>query len=235
MEVNEDSARKMLISMGVGAAENWSSPRLEKYLNRLETEIEGTEEPEGENLSLFRSVSDSLQQGEKIVLKSKAKNKVRDEDGEGATQVAVMTPPVKRGRGRPKKVRTDEETVVATAVKRGPGRPKKSEAVSTPVRLVKPVKSKEGEEQESAFGIKRNVRKDGKPGVCESILEILMKGSAKKPVTQDDFVEKLLKKFPDRDPEAMLKTVRSQLAWHLPNRGVPVARNNKGYWVASDK
>jgi hypothetical protein len=71
------------------------------------------------------------------------------------------------------------------------------------------------------------------PGVIASILEFLLKATEDRPITKQRLVEKLVKRFPQRDPEGMSKTVSVQ----IPNRikrekGVDVRQNENGYWIA---
>lgn len=92
----------------------------------------------------------------------------------------------------------------------------------------------EGEEkkEKKKGGFPQGAGGDGKPGVIASIKEFLSKASEEKPVSKKDIVKKLKERFPDRDDEAMGKTVNVQ----VPNRlrkdaGLDVKKNESGYWI----
>lgn len=55
---------------------------------------------------------------------------------------------------------------------------------------------------------------EGKPGIIATIQECLTKASKETPVTKDAILNKLVKRFPDRDPDAMKNTINIQ----VPNR-----------------
>lgn len=74
--------------------------------------------------------------------------------------------------------------------------------------------------------------KEKKPGVISTILETLQAASAKKPVSKEDIVKKLVAAFPDRDEDGMRKTVNVQVPTRLgSDKGVTVQKNEAGYWV----
>ena len=52
-------------------------------------------------------------------------------------------------------------------------------------------------------------REGGKPGILSSIVEIIQ--TSKKPVGRADILESLATKFPERNKDAMKKTVQAQL------------------------
>src|SRR5690242_9905472 len=57
--------------------------------------------------------------------------------------------------------------------------------------------------------------KDKGPGVIGSILEFLMAATKDAPLTKDALLDKLAKRFPDRDADAMRKTINCQVPGRL--------------------
>lgn len=71
-----------------------------------------------------------------------------------------------------------------------------------------------------------------RPGVIAAIVETLKSGSAKKPLTKADVVEVLVKKFPNRKPLALKRTVGCQLPSRLRSeKDLDVKENERGYWL----
>ncbi len=70
------------------------------------------------------------------------------------------------------------------------------------------------------------------PGIWRAIVDVLRKGSEEKPVTKAQILAVLVKKFPDRDPNGMKRTIAG-LRTKLPGeKGVPlkVTDGGKGFW-----
>lgn len=68
---------------------------------------------------------------------------------------------------------------------------------------------------------------DKKPGVVATIVELLENG----PITKEKAVEKLAKKFPERDPDKMATTFSIQLNRIPKERGVSIEKSEKGYVI----
>jgi hypothetical protein len=70
------------------------------------------------------------------------------------------------------------------------------------------------------------------PGVISSIVELLSAASKEKPITKDQLVERLAKRFPDRDPKAMRVTCNVQLGSRIEReRGIKLHKSEDGYWA----
>lgn len=70
------------------------------------------------------------------------------------------------------------------------------------------------------------------PGVIAKIAEILQAATAKKPITKEQIVAKLVKAFPDREESSMKGTVAVQVPSRIANeRGIKVKKNDKGYYA----
>lgn len=81
----------------------------------------------------------------------------------------------------------------------------------------------------------RSAGGDGKPGVIASIEEFVKKASKTKPITKEQVLEKLCERFPDRDKEAMAKTVNIQLPSRLnKEKELGIEKSDKGgYYIPS--
>ncbi len=219
MKLKEDQVRKLLLAMGVPHVEKWGLDRLQKNVNKLDQQIEGLKEPEGDDLLLFRSISDSLQEGVKIMVEAVEEKEVAE----------VKTKPKKKaskpnsnGNG---KVKEEKEESKEAKNKTKPGKKPKEEVKEVVEVKEDAAPKKKGRPKKEAE------TSDDRPGICKYILKVLSKATEKRPVSKPDMVQKLLGEFPDRPEIALTKTLNSQLGWHLPKRGVTVARNDKGYWV----
>src|SRR5207302_9842900 len=75
--------------------------------------------------------------------------------------------------------------------------------------------------------------KGNKVGVIDTIVECLTKASANKPASKDQILERLVKKFPERDPMSMKKTLTGQLSYHLKHNGKikKLMKSSGGYWA----
>jgi len=70
------------------------------------------------------------------------------------------------------------------------------------------------------------------PGVIASIAEFLKKATGKKPISKDALCEKLAERFPERDPDSMMRTINVQVPNRLKSdKGLVVKKNDKGYWI----
>ena len=70
------------------------------------------------------------------------------------------------------------------------------------------------------------------PGVIASIVEYLQAATATKPITKEKICARLAKRFPERSPEAMLKTIHCQVPTRIVNeKKLKVKKNENGYYV----
>jgi hypothetical protein len=71
-----------------------------------------------------------------------------------------------------------------------------------------------------------------KPGVIESIIEILRQHDESNPISKPAIVQDLVIRFPDRSENSMKSTVDQQVSSKLrKERGLMVRKNNRGYWL----
>ena len=75
---------------------------------------------------------------------------------------------------------------------------------------------------------------DGKPGIIASIVEFLQDATEEKPISKKKILEKLVKRFPDREADSMARTINVQVPNRIKNdKGLVVAKNDKNqYWIS---
>lgn len=142
-----------------------------------------------------------------------------------------------KAKGKAKKVKEEtEETEDAEDTEDPEEPPQKPAKASKKAKAGEDTpKSKKAKEdgQVKEKGGPKSAAKDGKPGVIGSIIEFLKRGSEDKPLTKKKVVELLAKRFPDRDPESMTKTVSAQIGYHLLKfKKIEVSTDGEGgYWI----
>ena len=71
-----------------------------------------------------------------------------------------------------------------------------------------------------------------KPGVIASILEFLSTATKEKPVNKATLCDKLAKRFPERLPDSMMKTINVQVPNRIQKeRKLQVKQNEAGFWI----
>lgn len=84
-------------------------------------------------------------------------------------------------------------------------------------------------------------KKQGPPkkeggGVIASIIKLLLGANSKKPLSLDQITTALAKLFPEREKDAMAKTVKIQVSGRLAKeKGLNVKKNDKGFWIEEKK
>lgn len=95
-------------------------------------------------------------------------------------------------------------------------------------------KGDKGEEKEEGTKKKGPQKAGGEkgPGVIGTIIELLQKADENKPVSKDQILKELSKRFPDRDADGMKKTINIQLPTRIrKDKGFEVLKNENGYWI----
>lgn len=83
---------------------------------------------------------------------------------------------------------------------------------------------------------KKGIEKAKGPGVIGSIAEFLEAASESKPVSKDDIVAKLSKRYPDREESSLRSTVNQQVPTKLRSgKGLNVLRGEGGYYIGNGK
>jgi hypothetical protein len=77
---------------------------------------------------------------------------------------------------------------------------------------------------------------EGSPGVIGSIVEFLSAADAKKPITKKELVDKLAKRFPDREATSMMRTINVQVPNRLKtDKKLNVVKSDKGGYYIEKK
>ncbi|QDT54477.1 hypothetical protein Pan44_25100 [Caulifigura coniformis] len=70
------------------------------------------------------------------------------------------------------------------------------------------------------------------PGVIASIEEFLSKATKEKPITKEGIVERLAKRFPDREVTALTRTTQCQVPGRMSKeRGINVVKTDDGFYI----
>lgn len=82
--------------------------------------------------------------------------------------------------------------------------------------------------------------KKGKVGIVQAIVDILKTASKQHPLTIKDILDKMTVRFPERDSNSMLKTIKAQVGYMLPAKGILIKHDGKpkdrrGYWIFKGK
>lgn len=75
---------------------------------------------------------------------------------------------------------------------------------------------------------------DGKPGIIASLAEWMAKTTEEKPLSKKQLLDKLVIRFPDRDPDKMSKTIAVQVPNRLNrDKGLNLIKNSEGGYYNS--
>ena len=96
----------------------------------------------------------------------------------------------------------------------------------------KPTKKKAPAKKAEKLSKKEQRQRAKGPGVIASIVEYLQAATATKPITKDKMCARLAKRFPERSPDAMMKTINCQVPTRIVNeKQIKVKKNENGYYV----
>lgn len=145
-------------------------------------------------------------------------------------------PAPRKGRGRPKKEVSEEP------VKKSKGRPKKVEVSPTEeeIKGKKIVKTKGKEDKLVKKSSKEAPGRSNfeRVGIVAFIEETIKGTSKTKPLQKQEVLDKLIKKFPNRDAKGMKHTVDVQLNYpkysSLFKKGMNIVKTEKGYYLSKN-
>ncbi len=209
VQITKSVALLLFAELGVGEATKWGMKTLGKNLNSLH-KTAGVKEKIS-NPDLQDVISDLLAAGA-----AGETVEVVDDAEETPVAPAKAKPAAKKGaKGKAKS---------ASAATNGESN-RHTPAAAKPAKRVKG----------KASAAKKGASNFGKgEGICAAVVDLLTKATAKKPITKQTIVAKMVERFPDRDPVALQRTVYGQVNYNLPKKGVEVKGEHKtGYWVES--
>jgi hypothetical protein len=152
---------------------------------------------------------------------------------------------VRKGRGTKNRPRRSEEPTPAKAKAKAKGAvqsPSRAKPATREVRRKVEEKAPAKASKVAATAavkekpkVKKEARKEP-VGVVASIVEFLSRASAERPLTKARLVEKLAKRFPEKDPQSMRNTVNTQISTSLRVlKGIEVQRDGEGgFWIETD-
>ena len=73
------------------------------------------------------------------------------------------------------------------------------------------------------------------PGVLDSIAEFLLSATKAKPITRPQVLAKLVKRFPEREADALSTTLNCQLGKRIEQRGIKLHRTEDGYFATGKR
>ena len=126
---------------------------------------------------------------------------------------------------KPVKAETTEETTPVKKAKKTD----KPVATSPEEAPVKKVKTSDKAEKPAKAPKEKAAKGAGKPGILGTIRELL----SAKSLTKDALLAHLVKKFPDRDSEAMMSTIRVQVPGRLRSDGFNITQNGDKWHIDS--
>lgn len=107
---------------------------------------------------------------------------------------------------------------------------KKATPVIKSEKTAKTAKSAKAEKTAKVVKTAKAAKAEKPVGVVGTIIEMLKRGN----VTKKDILAELVARFPERNPEAMQRTLNCQLPWHLrKDKGLDIVKNEKGYSLAA--
>ena len=205
MQITRERALKLFSYFNYKTAGKWSSKRMEGKLAKLPDSID------------IKLVKNSKVEAILKEIINASSIEVTSADKEKKVDVKVTIP-------------TKLKTTKKTAKKKTTAGP-----VSKKKETKKTVSKKTGKKKKSRFSKKKQAKTTTKktektPGVIMSVLEFIQKDG---PISGKNILAKLVKRFPDRDPESMERTV-PRVPNHLATeKGIKTIRkNDKGkYYI----
>ena len=73
------------------------------------------------------------------------------------------------------------------------------------------------------------------PGVLDSIAEFLLSATKAKPIPRPQVLAKLVKRFPEREADALSTTLNCQLGKRIEQRGIKLHRTEDGYFATGKR
>lgn len=204
--MGESEAREFLTALNYNSARTCSIDKLASHLNKLPLAEEKGLLKRGDLsvdvLGTLKDLLKSLKDGSRAEVVADEEVK-KTMKKEQKTNAASKTPSPTKGRGRPRKA-------VNEAVGAGKGNVNARTTKRPSVKATRTYTPRQG------------------VSIVGTMLNLLQK----KPISRDDLITQIDRKFPGRDPKTQRATVVWQLATGLPRKGFRVEKNDAGkYFV----
>ena len=218
--------------LGYKTADTWKRGRLESKVKTLgeivddDVVLEGDDEDHASHINnVLDEVLAALDAEQEIELVT---GDVEESEPEEKAPAPKKKPRKKAAKPKAEEAEEDDEEPAPKAKKK-------------PARKKKPA----AEEDDDSVPVKKKPAKKGtgpkKVGIIATVVAALEKASEKKPLTRDQALSLLEKKFPEREADGMKKTVMIQLPGQLRKKGKAIEEKmmkdgkTKGYWIEADE
>jgi hypothetical protein len=253
MEISKTRAQEVFAALDFTSAAKWTPARLAQKLNKLNTSPEA-EEAELDDEELQTTLDELLaanEAGDEITVTSGKKTPAKKGKAKPKAKPKAKTPPpvddeddddeddadddedddiadMDDSDDDSDDDEDDDDTPPPPAKKKG--RAKKA----APKAKAKPA-AKKTTPKKAPKAKAKNANSTKKPkgtGVIAEIRRLLNKATDKRPISKAKMLELLVKKFADRDGEAMMKTINTQVPSRLnrDREDFDVTKNENGYW-----
>lgn len=239
MKVDRKAAVALLEELGTKTAGQWPEARLLGGLKKIVDKVDDETEFESEeSAKLVKKLTKAIGAEEEIEIT-------------GFSNGKVTSTKVKGKKAKPAKDESDEDEDAEEEEEEESDEEESeeeeeesddedAEEEETDEDETVPVHSKKSKKDKKAKGKKSATKKAAgggggikKVGITDLIVKTLEAASEDAPVSKKKILSALTKKFPDRDPDQMARTINTQMGWHLKNKGYKFKRNDKGYWVST--
>lgn len=215
--LSAEDAVQLLDALGFEGAGDLSEKKLTKAIN---TDLAKLFKKNGDDLDkdTKKAVKQLLEADSIVIGEADEEEEEEKEDKKSKKKEK----PAKKGKGKSKDEDDEEDEEEEKPKKKG----KKSK------------KDDDEEEDEDDKKSKKKKKKGGveKVGIIDTIIEILEGASKDSPISQAAILKKLVKKFPDREEDAMKMTVRCQVGFQLrAKKGLNIMKTEDGYYIGKKK
>jgi hypothetical protein len=244
MQVKQKALGTLLTELGVKTGNVMAVKLLQKRVEKLDKFVEDDDVPEPkteESKKLLKQILKAIKNEEEIevVASGKAEEEApaKSEKSNGKSAKAKAEP-------EDDEDEDDQDEAEAAAEEDDEDEDEKPAKKSKKAAKAEAEEDDEDEDEEPKSKKKdKKGKKKGSPvgrgpGIIKRIREIMEKTTEKKPVTKEQIVDTLLKEFPDREKDSLLKTVTGQVSYFLRDTNkkqespLDIQRNEKGYYVA---
>jgi hypothetical protein len=209
MQIKRDELVGLFTALGYNTASKWSSNRLLEKVKKIDFE---NAEVGPENTALLESIKTAIQNKESLTLPA-----VKEEDQDPAKEV-------KKQVKEPVKKKLSKDELAERKMMR-----KEVEEDQAAEEAGEDETEEDKAEEKKPQPKKAEAKKKGpgkNPGIIKTIVEVL---SNEKPVSREQILARLVKRFPDRSEKSMTSTVQTQVPCRLRKNGFEIEETDGKY------
>ncbi len=253
LSVSKAALIALFVELGFQTADRWTDTRLTQKLVKLPTMVDAnTAVADPENAKLLKKVLKTLAAGGDVTIAG-APADPDDDDAPVAT-----AKPAAKAKPAPVADPDDDDDAPAPVAAKPAAKPAvaavpdddddddapPAKPAAKPAKVAKPAPAVAAVDDDDEVPAKpaaekpkgkkpESAAKNGGPGIIASIVEFLSAATEEKPINKERILAKLVKRFPDRDPDSMKNTINIQ----VPNRiktdkHLNVIKTEQGYYIA---